>query len=145
MSEISTRTIKKFYTLLFSGKISESEKTLLYIRKKIGDQSPYYNALYGIYYSYVNDDVDSYIFKLWERYLNGVDKKTLYEEVERLIEGSYNPPAGFLEAWLDLISMIDQLPVPHKIEKRESKSEGGITGEVEVTEELEEDYRRESS
>jgi len=145
MIEVSTRTIKKFYTLLFNGKISESEKTLDYIRKKIGDQSPYYNALYGIYYSYVNDDVDSYIFKLWERYLNGVDKKTLYEEVERLIKESYNPPAGFLEAWLDLISMIDQLPVPHKIEKKESKLEEEVNGEVEVTEELEEDYRRESS
>jgi hypothetical protein len=137
MSMVSTKSIKKFYTLLFSGKISESEKTLEYIRKKIGDQNPYYNALYGIYYSYVNDDVDSYIFKLWERYLNGADKKTLYEEVERLIEGSYNPPADFLQAWLDLISMIDQLPVPHKIEKKESRSEEEVAGEVEVTEDVE--------
>jgi len=138
MSEISTRTIKKFYTLLFSGKISDSEKTLEYIRKKLGEENPYYNALYGIYYSYVNDDVDSYIFKLWERYLNGVDKKTLYDEVNRLIDQSYNPPTDFLKAWLDLINVIDQLPEPHKIEKKESKPEEGIAGE-EVTEEIEDE------
>jgi hypothetical protein len=33
--------------------------------------------------------------------------------------------------------MIDQLPVPHKIEKKESRSEEEVAGEVEVTEDVE--------
>lgn len=139
MSEMPTKSIRKFYTLLFSGRISESEKTLEYIKKKIGDRNPYYNALYGIYYSYVNDDIDSYIFRLWERYVDGVDKNTLKNEVKKLLEESYNPPREFLQAWLDLVNMMDQLPTPHKIEKRGSKPEESSeqTGSVEELEEEE--------
>ncbi|MEM3113832.1 MAG: hypothetical protein QXY72_01645, partial [Nitrososphaerota archaeon] len=107
MSEMPIKSVRKFYALLFSGKISESEKSLEYIRKKIGDHNPYYKALYGIYYSYVNDDRDSYIFKLWERYLDGVDRETLKNEMKKLLEESYNPPREFLQTWLDLVNIMD--------------------------------------
>lgn len=138
MSEMPRKSIKKFYTLLFSGKISESEKTLEYIKKKLGDQNPYYQALYGIYYSYVNDDVDSYIFRLWERYVDGVDKKTLKAEIQKLLEESYNPPTEFLQAWLDLVDIMDQLSQPHKIEKKESKPEESFE-EIDTVKEPEEE------
>ena len=139
MNDMPTKSIKKFYTLLFSGKISESEKTLEYIKRKLGEDNPYYNALYGIYYSYVNDDVDSYIFKLWERYLNGVDKKTLQSEIQKLIDESYEPPNSFLQAWIDLVNIIDQLPTPHKIEKKEAKPIEESIEETEIVEDLEEE------
>lgn len=137
MNDMPTKSIKKFYTLLFSGKISESEKTLEYIKRKLGEENPYYNALYGIYYSYVNDDLDSYVFKLWERYLNGVDKKTLQSEIQKLIDESYEPPNSFLQAWIDLVNIIDQLPTPHKIEKKEAKPIEESIEETEIVEDLE--------
>lgn len=132
MSGMPIRSIKKFYTLLFSGKISESEKTLEYIKKRLGEENPYYSALYGIYYSYVNDDLDSYIFKLWERYSSGVDKRALEKEIKRMIDESYDPPKNFLQAWVDLVDMIDQLPTPHKIGKKEPKRLEGLIEEAEV-------------
>ncbi|MEN2975060.1 MAG: hypothetical protein ABDH32_05725 [Candidatus Caldarchaeales archaeon] len=129
MSERPLKTVKKFYSLLFSGKISEAERKLENIKKKIGEDD-YYKALYGIYYSYVNDDRDSYIFKLWERYLNGLDKKMLIDEIKKFVGDLYDPPKTFLQAWLDLISMIDQLPTPHKIERRDKVEEQESSEEV---------------
>ncbi|MCS7125313.1 MAG: hypothetical protein NZ929_00140 [Aigarchaeota archaeon] len=117
MSERPLKSVKKFFSLLFSGKISDAERSLEYIKKKIGEDD-YYKALYGIYYSYINDDRDSYVFKMWEKYLDGIDKKTLYNEIKRFMGELYDPPSRFLQAWLDLISMIDQLPKPHKIQKK---------------------------
>ncbi|MCF8885279.1 MAG: hypothetical protein QXK95_04955 [Nitrososphaerota archaeon] len=140
MSEIPLKSVKKFYTLLFSGKISDAEKSLDYIKKKLGENSGYYRALYGIYYSYVNDDRDSYVFRLWERHLDGTDKNTLYNELKNLMDNAQQPPVEFIKTWLDLISMIDQLPIPHKLRKEEQQvdsSEYTETGEEEI-EDLEE-------
>lgn len=126
MSEVNKRHVKKFFKLLFSGKLSEAERMLQRIKKKyrLRDNDGYYMALYGIYYAYINDDRDSYIFKLWERFLNNEDKSSLSKSFRELLKTTYQPPEKFLKAWLDLIGLIDELPIPHKIKKeRETKQQ----------------------
>ena len=113
------RVVKNFFTLLFSGKISKAEEALKRIRKRyrLGEDDPYYKALYGIYYAYTTDDRDSFIYKLWNRYLNGEKKSSLKKHFKDILEKAYNPPERFIRAWLDLIDLLDSLPKPHKIKK----------------------------
>jgi len=113
------QSIKNFFTLLFSGKISKAEEALKRIRRryKLGEDDPYYKALYGIYYAYTTDDRDSFIYKLWNRYLNGEKKSSLKKHFKDILEKAYNPPERFIRAWLDLIDLLDSLPKPHKIKK----------------------------
>ncbi|MEM3113831.1 MAG: hypothetical protein QXY72_01640, partial [Nitrososphaerota archaeon] len=74
----------------------------------------------------------------WERYLDGVDRETLKNEMKKLLEESYNPPREFLQTWLDLVNIMDKLPTPHKIEKKESKPEESPE-QIESFRELEEE------
>jgi len=113
------QAVKSFFTLLFSGKISKAEEALKRIRKryKLGENDPYYKALYGIYYTYTTDDRDSFIYKLWNRYLNGEKKSSLKKHFKDILEKAYDPPERFIRAWLDLINLLDSLPKPHKIKK----------------------------
>lgn len=123
MSEPQKRAVKKFFNLLFSGRISEAERALTRIKRKLGEEDGYYRALYGIYYAYVNDDRDSYVFKLWERFLEGESKRSIAEGLRELMGEMQEPPRGFLQAWLDLVSFLDKLPTPHKLEKELAKQE----------------------
>ena len=113
------QAVKNFFTLLFSGKISKAEGSLKRIRKRyrLGEDDPYYKALYGIYYAYTTDDRDSFIYKLWNRYLNGEKKSSLKKHFKDILEKAHNPPERFIRAWLDLIDLLDSLPKPHKIKK----------------------------
>ncbi len=124
--QISRRAVEKFFTLLFSGKLSEAERTLERMRKryKLGEDDPYYNALYRIYYTYVNDDKDSYTFQIWERFLEGESKRKLASQVKELLKTMHDPPERYLKAWLDLIELLDKLPQPHKIKKQVSQEAG---------------------
>ncbi len=124
--QVSRRVVEKFFTLLFSGKLSEAERTLERIRKryKLGEDDPYYKALYGIYYTYVNDDRDSYVFHLWEQFMEGVSKRRLAGQVRDLLKTMQEPPERYLKAWLDLIDLLDKLPEPHKIKKAVSQEAG---------------------
>jgi len=113
------QAVKNFFTLLFLGKLSKAEETLRRIQKryKLKETDGYYKALYGIYYAYISDDRDSFLFHLWKRYLAGEKKDKLKVAFKDLLEKSYDPPEDFIQAWLDLISMIDSLPTPHKLGK----------------------------
>jgi len=121
------QAVKNFFTLLFSGKLSKAEEALDRIRRryKLSENDGYYKALYGIYYSYISDDRDSYIFELWRRYLAGEKKEDLKAAFKELLEGSLEPPRGFIQAWLDLIDIIDSLPTPHKLEKQSKQAGEG--------------------
>ena len=116
MTAPSKRALRNFLTLLFSGKLSKAEESLRRLRKRLEDDG-YYKALYGIYYAYISDDRDSYLFQLWRRYMNGAKKEELKKYFKELLKEAYDPPKGFLQAWLDMIDMIDSLPTPHKIAK----------------------------
>ena len=119
MNPQSKRAVKNFFTLLFSGKLSKAEETLKRIKKRLDQEDEgYYKALYGIYYAYISDDRDSYLFQLWRKYLDGKDKSMLKRSFTELLKASYDPPKGFIQAWLDLIDMLDSLPTPHKLEKK---------------------------
>jgi len=98
------RMIKKFFTLLFSGKISRAEKALEHMRKryKLSEDDGYYKALYGIYYSYVSDDKNySYVFKVWEKFLNGESKRSIERSFKELLRDLYDPPSDFIQAWIE--------------------------------------------
>ena len=119
MSKSGKRIVKNFFSLLFSGRLSKAEETLNRIKKRLDQEDEgYYKALYGIYYAYVSDDRDSYLFQLWRKYLDGEDKSMLKRSFTELLKASYDPPKGFIQAWLDLIDMMDSLPTPHKLEKK---------------------------
>jgi hypothetical protein len=114
MSWQAGRAVKNFFTLLFSGKISKAEDSLNRLEKKLGNNG-YYKALHGIYYAYVTDDRDSFIFQLWKRYLGGEDKAKLKEMFTDLLKEAYDPPKDFIQAWINLIDVIDSLPVPKRL------------------------------
>jgi len=119
MTNPSKQALKKYYTLLFSGKISKAEKALERMRKryKLSENDGYYKALYGIYYSYVSDDRNSYVFKVWERFLSGESKRSIERSFKELLKDLYDPPSDFIQAWIDFIRMLDKLPTPHKFKR----------------------------
>ncbi len=131
MSQPSSKILRNFFTLLFSGKLSKAEEALGKLEKRLGNNS-YYKALYGVYYAYITDDRDSFLFQLWKRYLNGEDKAKLKELFTGLLKEAYDPPKDFIQAWVDLIDMMNSLPVPHKLarEYEAGKVEGGEEGEL---------------
>ena len=116
---LTKRAVKNFLTLLFSGRLSKAEKALERIRKRyrLSGDDGYYRALYGIYYSYVSDDRNSYVFKVWERFLNGESKRSIERSFRELLRDLYNPPSDFIQAWIDFIRMLDKLPTPHKFKR----------------------------
>ena len=116
---VTKQAVKNFLTLLFSGRLSKAEKALERIRKryKLSEDDRYYRALYGIYYSYVSDDRNSYVFKVWERFLNGESKRSIERSFRELLRDLYNPPSDFIQAWIDFIRMLDKLPTPHKFKR----------------------------
>lgn len=135
MSQQASKAVKNFFTLLFSGKISKAEESLARLEKKLGNNG-YYKALHGIYYAYITDDQDSFIFQLWRRYLSGEDKAKLKEMFADLLKEAYDPPKDFIQAWIDLIDMMDSLPVPHKLAKEQAVREDVEEGEAEAEEEV---------
>ena len=113
------RVIKNFFTLLFSGKLSKAERALQRIRKRyrFSEDDGYNRALYGIYYSYVSDDRNSYVFKVWERFLSGESKRSIERSFRELLRDLYDPPSDFIQAWIDFIRLLDKLPTPHKFKR----------------------------
>ncbi|RLI45312.1 hypothetical protein DRO64_02720, partial [Candidatus Bathyarchaeota archaeon] len=91
---LTKRAVKNFLTLLFSGRLSKAEKALERIRKRyrLSEDDGYYRALYGIYYSYVSDDRNSYVFKVWVRFLNGERKRSVERALQVILRDLYKPP-----------------------------------------------------
>jgi hypothetical protein len=117
---IKKNMVKDFYEKLFNGKISEAENILLNIEKsiKIEDifEKEYLNALRGIFYVYSNWDEDSFLVRFFK------NDKRKRSEIMKIFKEIYKNPInnekdGFYEAWIDLIKMLPELPIPHRIEK----------------------------
>lgn len=114
---IEKKHAKKFLEALFSGKITESEKILENLAKRHNSEEDrrYLLALKGIFYSYVNDDYDALIFKLFkEDNLKKFRKETL-EHMERLANRPVVGHDPYFRAWIDVINLLDELPTPHKL------------------------------
>lgn len=116
------KMVKKFFVALFSGKISEAEKMLEKLKKSLSDDndSGYYDALYGIYYAYVNDDLESFVYKVWMNQDMKKQRKKLAEEFERKANSPFTINPGFYRAWSEFLKMLSELPLPHKISQKES-------------------------
>ncbi|MEM0090453.1 MAG: hypothetical protein QXE40_05200 [Nitrososphaerota archaeon] len=119
------KMVKTFYVTLFSGKISEAEKILEKIKKNLNNESDagYYDALYGIYYAYVNDDFESFVYKIWTDESLKKQRKKLAEEFEKKAKLPFTINPGFYRAWSDFLNMLHELPIPHKISQREPSQE----------------------
>ncbi|MEM1665932.1 MAG: hypothetical protein QXW12_01095 [Nitrososphaerota archaeon] len=124
MSQLN-KMVKTFYVTLFSGKISEAEKILEKIKKNLNNESDagYYDALYGIYYAYVNDDFESFVYKIWTDESLKKQRKKLAEEFEKKAKLPFTINPGFYRAWSDFLNMLHELPIPHKISQREPSQE----------------------
>jgi len=116
------KTVKKFFVMLFSGKISEAEKILERLKKSLSDEKEkgYYDALYGIYYAYVNDDYESFVYKLWTNQDFRKQRKKLAEEFRKMAESPFTINPSFYRAWSDFLNMLPELPQPHKLSQKES-------------------------
>ncbi|MCS7135989.1 MAG: hypothetical protein RMJ14_00085 [Nitrososphaerota archaeon] len=119
------KMIKAFYVALFSGKISEAEKLLERIKKNLSDENDagYHDALYGIYYAYVNDDTESFVYKIWTDENLKKHRKKLAEEFEKKAKLLFTTNPGFYRAWSDFLNMLHELPVPHKMLQKQSSQE----------------------
>jgi len=116
------KMVKSFYVTLFSGKISEAEKILEKLKKNLNEEKDagYYDALYGIYYAYINDDLESFVYKVWMDENLRKQRKKLAEEFERMAKLPFTTRPGFYRAWSDFLNMLNELPVPHKLSQKES-------------------------
>lgn len=115
----SKEAFRKFLATLFSGKISDAEKMLESLKKKLEkeEEKGYYEAIYGIYYSYVNDDMESLVFKLWTDDFIKRSKDRIVEELKDRSSSKFSELPGYYKAWIDFIEMMDKLPTPHKLVK----------------------------
>ncbi|MEM1891619.1 MAG: hypothetical protein QW105_01805, partial [Nitrososphaerota archaeon] len=95
------------------------------IKKNLNNESDagYYDALYGIYYAYVNDDFESFVYKIWTDESLKKQRKKLAEEFEKKAKLPFTINPGFYRAWSDFLNMLHELPIPHKISQREPSQE----------------------
>lgn len=116
--------LRKVLSLLFSGRISDAERVLGNLKKKLDKEEGdgYYDAIYGIYYSYVNDDAETLTFKLWTDEFIRKNRKRVVEEFRAKSKSRFSELPGFYKAWADLVEILNKLPKPHKLVKDEGAS-----------------------
>ncbi len=120
---IQPKDTQKFLQALFSGHITESEKILEKLARKYKEpeDAQYLHALQGIFYSYVNDDYDSLIFRIFTRR----DMRESRREIQKYLEKMASRPIvgndPYFKAWADVLALLDKLPHPHKIKPPEEK------------------------
>ncbi len=114
---------KAFLNTLFQGRITESERLLSSLREKHPDDQRYISALEGILTSYVNDDMDSLLFRLY-------GWKELWRkraEIQKYMEGlatRIEPEDRYFRAWVEVLKLLDKVHKPHKmVEKKKSDEE----------------------
>lgn len=109
--------VLKFAKTLFEGRITDAEKILASLKRRISteEEKRAYLALYGLYFSYTSEDKDSLLFKL---YTNG-DAVTNSQKFLKVIkETSINvlgKQDAYIEVWKIILNNIDKIPVPHKL------------------------------
>lgn len=118
------KLVLKFVKTLFEGRISDAEKMLMNLKKKMKDdvEKRIYLALYGLFFSYTSEDTDSIIFKL---YTSG-DPVSQASRILKVIKETSSPVLGehdpYVEVWSIILSNIDKIPTPHKLKQQVSNS-----------------------
>lgn len=114
------RLVLKFAKTLFEGRISEAEKMLTSLRKKIktDEEKRIYLALYGLFFSYTTEDTDSLIFKVYA----DNDAASQAQRILRVIKEASSPVLDekdpYIDVWAIILSNIEKLPVPHKLRQQ---------------------------
>jgi len=109
--------VKRFIEALFSGRITESEKILetMSSRSTSDEHRRYLLALQGIYYSYVNDDYDSLLFRIFRRKELFNKRSTIAKSFARLAQRPGRGEDPYFKAWGMVMRILDKSPRPHKL------------------------------
>jgi hypothetical protein len=117
---VSREETRAFLNTLFQGRIAESERLLTSLRDKHKDDPRYIHALEGILTSYVNDDIDSLLFRLYGRKELWRKRAEIMKYMERLAKRMDHEDRYF-RAWADVLGLLEKVHKPHKMaEKRVS-------------------------
>ena len=122
---IQPKETKKFLEALFSGRLTEADNILSRLAKKHNtpEDQRYLKALDGLMYSYVNDDKEALVYRLYRADNPHDYREKVLKDMQRLANRPVYGEDHFFKAWVDVLSMLDDLPQPHKI-KQKTAEEG---------------------
>ena len=116
MDEKVERQVVRILQLLFDGKISDAERALENLEKRVKgtELNGYATAIRGILISYTTDDKTSMLYRV---YSSDDPKGELQQYVRAMREADasfddFRSPV--VEVWEAVLRNFDRLPVPHK-------------------------------
>ncbi len=116
MDEKLERQVVRILQLLFDGKISDAERALENLEKRVKgtELNGYATAIRGILISYTTDDKTSVLYRV---YSSDDPKGELQQYVRAMREADasfddFRSPV--VEVWEAVLRNFDRLPVPHK-------------------------------
>ena len=116
MDEKVERQVVRILQLLFDGKISDAERALENLEKRVKgtELNGYATAIRGILISYTTDDKTSVLYRV---YSSDDPKGELQQYVRAMREADasfddFRSPV--VEVWEAVLRNFDRLPVPHK-------------------------------
>ncbi len=122
---IQPKDTKRFLEALFSGRLTEADNILNRLAKRHNtpEDMRYLKALDGLMYSYVNDDKEALIYRLYRSENLEDYRRRVLEDMRRL---SNRPVVGddpFFKAWVDVLELLDKVPHPHKIKQNQQQGQ----------------------
>ncbi len=137
MDEKTERQVVRILQLLFDGKISDAERAIENLEKRIKgtELNGYATAIKGILIAYTADDKASMLYKI---YSSDDPKRELQQYVNAMREADASfddSRSPVVEVWEAVLRNFDRLPVPHKFRSSQEKKqqtldeEGAASGE----------------
>ncbi len=116
MDEKVERQVVRILQLLFDGKISDAERALENLEKRVKgtELNGYATAIRGILISYTTDDKTSMLYRV---YSSDDPKGELQQYVRAMREADASfddSRSHVVEVWEAVLRNFDRLPVPHK-------------------------------
>ncbi len=116
MDEKVERQVVRILQLLFDGKISDAERALENLEKRVKgtELNGYATAIRGILISYTTDDKTSVLYRV---YSSDDPKGELQQYVRAMREADASfddSRSPVVEVWEAVLRNFDRLPVPHK-------------------------------
>ena len=116
MDEKVERQVVRILQLLFDGKISDAERALENLEKRVKGTglNGYATAIRGILVSYTTDDKTSVLYRV---YSSDDPKGELQQYVRAMREADASfddSRSPVVEVWEAVLRNFDRLPVPHK-------------------------------
>lgn len=129
---ITKRRVKKYLTNLFDGKIAEAERILQRIAAdaQTEEEKNYIEALQGIHYAYSTADEEAFVTRLFSSEENLRKRKRFIESITQAANRPMvSTRKGFYYAWIDLLSMVRDLPTPHRFRKEGETEKSAASAE----------------